>query len=189
MPIRTESFTTYYKGRANILINEVSISKAHIPNKGIISPLTNSEYCNYKALWDTGATHTVITKKVAEDCQLQPTGMKKVFHAAGETDTNTYLINVRLASKVEVCCVNVTEGVLNNDIEALIGMDIIGMGDFAVSNKDGITIFSYRFPSVEHIDFVKNPFKEIPVSVEKKPERNDPCPCGSGKKYKKCCGQ
>ena len=22
-----------------------------------------------------------------------------------------------------------------------------------------------------------------------KPNRNDPCPCGSGKKYKKCCGQ
>lgn len=22
---------------------------------------------------------------------------------------------------------------------------------------------------------------------EKTPERNDPCPCGSGKKYKKCC--
>ena len=21
----------------------------------------------------------------------------------------------------------------------------------------------------------------------KKPRRNDPCPCGSGKKYKKCC--
>jgi hypothetical protein len=21
-----------------------------------------------------------------------------------------------------------------------------------------------------------------------KPGRNDPCPCGSGKKYKKCCG-
>ncbi|MGI6764726.1 MAG: SEC-C metal-binding domain-containing protein [Anaerovoracaceae bacterium] len=21
-----------------------------------------------------------------------------------------------------------------------------------------------------------------------KPDRNDPCPCGSGKKYKKCCG-
>jgi SWIM/SEC-C metal-binding protein len=27
------------------------------------------------------------------------------------------------------------------------------------------------------------------VSVEKKVGRNDPCPCGSGKKYKKCCGQ
>lgn len=28
-----------------------------------------------------------------------------------------------------------------------------------------------------------------PVSVEKKPNRNDPCPCGSGKKYKDCCGK
>ena len=25
------------------------------------------------------------------------------------------------------------------------------------------------------------------VSVEQLPGRNDPCPCGSGKKYKKCC--
>jgi SWIM/SEC-C metal-binding protein len=27
------------------------------------------------------------------------------------------------------------------------------------------------------------------VKVEKKIGRNDPCPCGSGKKYKKCCGK
>jgi len=27
-----------------------------------------------------------------------------------------------------------------------------------------------------------------PVKVEQKVGRNDPCPCGSGKKYKKCCG-
>lgn len=27
------------------------------------------------------------------------------------------------------------------------------------------------------------------VRVEKTPGRNDPCSCGSGKKYKKCCGK
>ena len=27
-----------------------------------------------------------------------------------------------------------------------------------------------------------------PIKVENKVGRNDPCPCGSGKKYKKCCG-
>jgi SWIM/SEC-C metal-binding protein len=27
-----------------------------------------------------------------------------------------------------------------------------------------------------------------PVKVKETPGRNDPCPCGSGKKYKKCCG-
>jgi len=28
-----------------------------------------------------------------------------------------------------------------------------------------------------------------PITVEEKVGRNDPCPCGSGKKYKKCCGR
>ena len=29
-----------------------------------------------------------------------------------------------------------------------------------------------------------------PISAdEEKVGRNDPCPCGSGKKYKKCCGK
>ena len=28
-----------------------------------------------------------------------------------------------------------------------------------------------------------------PISKEKKPGRNAPCPCGSGKKYKNCCGR
>jgi SWIM/SEC-C metal-binding protein len=27
------------------------------------------------------------------------------------------------------------------------------------------------------------------VRVDKKTGRNEPCPCGSGKKYKKCCGK
>ena len=30
--------------------------------------------------------------------------------------------------------------------------------------------------------------KPSPVRAQKKIGRNDPCPCGSGKKYKKCCG-
>ncbi len=30
--------------------------------------------------------------------------------------------------------------------------------------------------------------KKQPVKVDKSPSRNSPCPCGSGKKYKKCCG-
>lgn len=31
--------------------------------------------------------------------------------------------------------------------------------------------------------------KKQPVRKAKKPGRNDPCPCGSGKKYKHCCGK
>ncbi len=30
--------------------------------------------------------------------------------------------------------------------------------------------------------------KPAPIVKGDQPGRNDPCPCGSGKKYKKCCG-
>jgi hypothetical protein len=33
------------------------------------------------------------------------------------------------------------------------------------------------------------PDKKIAAGSDLKTGRNDPCPCGSGKKYKKCCGQ
>ncbi len=33
-----------------------------------------------------------------------------------------------------------------------------------------------------------NEIVEAQTEIEKKPKRNEPCPCGSGKKYKQCCG-
>lgn len=32
------------------------------------------------------------------------------------------------------------------------------------------------------------PHRQFKQGVQKKPQRNDPCPCGSGSKYKQCCG-
>ncbi len=52
----------------------------------------------------------------------------------------------------------------------------------------------YNLPEWENIlseDERKDITKEFRVSkmaVSNKVGRNDPCPCGSGKKYKKCCG-
>ena len=39
------------------------------------------------------------------------------------------------------------------------------------------------------IDSSRQQQKQMPVHVEKKVGRNDPCPCGSGKKYKNCHGK
>ena len=38
------------------------------------------------------------------------------------------------------------------------------------------------------MEIVKEFKRSKTVHKEKTPGRNDPCPCGSGKKYKKCCG-
>jgi len=39
-------------------------------------------------------------------------------------------------------------------------------------------------------EMVEADFEEgITPIFTKKPKRNDPCPCGSGEKYKNCCGK
>ena len=38
-------------------------------------------------------------------------------------------------------------------------------------------------------ELLKNTEKVEPIKADYKPDRNAPCPCGSGKKFKKCCGK
>ncbi len=45
------------------------------------------------------------------------------------------------------------------------------------------------FPEDELKRFYKEQKESTTIRKEKKIGRNDPCPCGSGKKYKKCCGK
>ena len=42
--------------------------------------------------------------------------------------------------------------------------------------------------SAEERTSIRKKFNEDHRAVSTKVGRNDPCPCGSGKKYKKCCG-
>lgn len=183
MPIKTYSFTTKYKNiRSNVLQNKVSVSEAY----DFSNPPKNISYKEYLATWDTGATNTVVTQKVVQECGLKPIGIVRVHTVAGDRMSNVYFVSIRLPN-IQIPEIRVTEGIVFGKSEILIGMDIINKGDFAVTNKNGFTVFSFRYPSLECIDFVKTPYKEKPIKVTKKIGRNDPCPCGSGKKYKNCC--
>jgi len=64
-----------------------------------------------------------------------------------------------------------------------------------VSEEKTIQRVQVATPLVEGFEGGKMPAKKVtrpsgpePVRNEKTPDRNAPCPCGSGKKYKKCCG-
>jgi preprotein translocase subunit SecA len=48
---------------------------------------------------------------------------------------------------------------------------------------------SYAVNEGDFGDNGETAIKQMPVTVEKLPGRNEPCPCGSGKKYKQCHGK
>jgi predicted aspartyl protease len=176
------AFTVAYNSRSNVLRSKATIGVAFHPSQ---SPIP--ELVEFDAIWDTGATDSVISKKVVDRCGLQPIAMTRVYTASGEENCYVYLVSIRLPNKVGFSNVKVTEGKIAG-ADLLIGMDLIGIGDFAVTNFENKTVFSYRIPSVSRIDFVEDA-KEINRLNRPSIGRNAPCPCGSGKKFKKCHGQ
>jgi len=107
-----------------------------------------------KGIWDTGATGVVVTQAVVDDLGLQPVGMTQSHTANGTTTVPVYYVSLGLPNTllldVEATCQNVVS------CDVLIGMEVINQGDFSVTNVGGKTILTFRIPSCETIDYVKD---------------------------------
>ena len=119
----------------------VNVAKGKIPSK---------VYVSQNAMWDTGATNTLISPKIVKALNLKPFGKSGISSANGLIETNTYLVHVGIPSGGIITNILALEDD-NEDYEVVIGMDIIAQGDFAFTNKDGHSTFSFRIPSEEEI--------------------------------------
>ena len=97
----------------------------------------------------------MVSPRVVKELALQTEGYINIRHAGGEAGgVPIFRVNLLLYNNVQILDVRV--GLVEvRDIDVLIGMDIINQGDFAVSNRNDATAFSFRIPSVEDFDFVK----------------------------------
>jgi len=99
----------------------------------------------FPAIWDTGASGTVISKKVVDEVGLVETGKEWVTGVNGTALKPTYLIDLGLPNRVIIQNVLVVLGELKG-FDILIGMNIIGRGDFSLSNYDNKTVLTYSLP-------------------------------------------
>lgn len=150
---RYRAFTIKHRNISNRIVTEIKISDAFTPEDPEHIDESKITTITTKALWDTGATNSVITADTARDLGLTPIGKVLVNHADGHSQKNTYTVNIFLPNMVAIIGVLVSE-CANSDFGAIIGMDIIGRGDFAITNLNDQTWASYRYPSKEAIDFV-----------------------------------
>jgi len=180
------SFTRRANGIARDLESDVGIGPPIDDPSSTDPDEASSRAKNYTAIWDTGATGSVVSQRVIDECGLVPIAMANVRQADGRVILSpVYRASILLTNRVLIPVVHVVRG-QPGECDVLIGMEVIGSGDFAVSSDHGRTVFSFRHPSAGPIDFVK---QDQTVKTVQKVGRNSRCPCGSGLKYKKCCGR
>lgn len=186
-PPQFQAFTLKFNGTANRIISDISVAEAFDP--GATNP--HPQHHAAKALWDTGATKSVISDKLAKVIGLIPTGIAEVRHAGGVSQSPTYLVNFALPHRVGVVGVQVTEfPETSGRFGVIVGMDVICLGDLALTNLGGHTWMSFRMPSCATVDYVVEHNRQLYAGVA----RNAPCPCGAQKpdgtslKFKHCHG-
>lgn len=162
----------------------------------VINP-QNKNVVKTKGIWDTGATNSVITRSTARALGLVPIGITKVNGVHGVKDVFVYRVTIVLNNKNISLTTEVTEceelsG--SHDIGMLVGMNIIGMGDFCITNFNGETTMTFRVPSLEKVNYVDEvaEYKRILKIHQAKVAhgiKGDKCACGSGKIWENCHGK
>jgi len=113
---------------------------------------TNAAFCGVpfeiEALWDTGATASCIKPALwnrLELYSLEP-DRTKLAGIGGKVDAELTCVDLLLAAELKIRKCPIYAVDFPGDADILIGMDIIGMGDFAVCNVDNKTTFSFAVP-------------------------------------------
>lgn len=152
-PSKHHNFTVRYNGITRVIVSNCFVGRPILGK----NPTDDYQATEFMAIWDTGATGSVITKKAVEHLGLIPVSKMFVQGVNSRQEKNVYSISLGLPNNVTMKYINVTEcDDLAGEFDVLIGMDIISLGDFAITNSGGETYFSFRFPSIARIDFAKS---------------------------------
>lgn len=145
-----EAFTLRAGGRPPAIVTPVRVISIPQTSTG---DLLETEV---NGLWDTGASRSVVSSRVVAALNLQPVGRMRIAGVNGSAIQQRFIVGMRLSDRVGIQRLDVTEGVLSDHFDMLIGMDVISIGDLALTadEETGETVFSFQVPSVgPAIDF------------------------------------
>lgn len=136
---------TSQNGRLRELKTDCIVLQPFLPENTTRQQLENIRGFHCLCLWDTGASSTCISERLANELGLVQVGIARTLTANGISDTKTYLVNILFPNQIQIPMVMVSEANLQG-FDVLIGMDVITLGEFSIKNVGGNTEFSFNIP-------------------------------------------
>jgi len=112
----------------------------------VFNSMRSENVIRIRALWDTGAMLSAITPEIAKKLNLVSSNRIKVNGIGSSCIADIVLVSIRLPNLVELKNARIAVLNLVKDVDMLIGMDIIRLGDFSISNGAEKTLFTFAMP-------------------------------------------
>jgi uncharacterized protein len=147
--------------------NHVAVTLSKTPDRYL--PLFAEDDRNGEILWE------IWIEGFEKAMQLRPTAWLPLLEADAEiSDAVRGLLTLTEVARRDEGISKVRRDELQEIAHELIGPWVIAINEWRMENYSAVAAKGSA-PPASH-----TPFGRV--------GRNDPCPCGSGKKYKKCCG-
>ncbi len=143
-----------------------------------------------RALWDTGAMCTCISENLANTLGLKPDDYGLVTGANNQPFcAPIYSVQLKMGHFVLPYLRVYGLPMEGQAHDVIIGMDLVTKGDLSITNCDGKTILTFREPSIQQIDYVKELDLYNKMHQAWAKSGNTKCPCGSKRQWKNCHGK
>lgn len=147
----SKAFTLKGKEILNVIKTEIKISSII---RDLKRPINKDK--KWIGVWDTGASKSSISQRVVDELGLISVGNIVISTSNGIVTVDAYYVDFTLPNDETVKYVLVSCADLGDEVDVLIGMDIISLGDFSITNANNQTTFSFRMPPEFEIDYTKH---------------------------------
>jgi hypothetical protein len=137
--MKYKAFSQTYTYNTPVLASEVTLYPPGAPE--------DSSSLKVIAVWDTGAVRSFVSNRVGELLDLKPTKPVKFTGGTGTEDGFETVLACRLSNGLFIPDKKVVMAAIATGDDILIGMDLIGAGDFHISHNGGKTLFSFVIPA------------------------------------------
>jgi predicted aspartyl protease len=172
MPRRAFVQTRIYPGIEDTVRTQCWISRAcdpsiwpdvddlsAIPEETVLPGGEIIRFVAFPAIWDTGVSlYATIPQRVIDECRLDPVGKANIQMPVGRIapyQSELYRVNIGLPNGAIIRAAMAVRAQEASGQHVIIGMGVITLGDFSITNKNGKTVFSFRIPSLASTDFTE----------------------------------
>lgn len=120
--------------------------------------------------------------------------LREAYHHAEDIDGQDIIIEALCHQLSKEALSEISEHMKKESFSSLVDIEQTAYSYYSIIGEQHPQLDNWRQAVLESEMHYQNAKKQemiqnVPVQKENKVGRNDPCPCGSGKKYKKCCGK
>jgi hypothetical protein len=134
-----------------------------------------------------------VVENIKTDLAVQV--LREAYRAAEKLEDQDLLIEALCHQLSKKALSEISDHMKNEYISSLVDIEQVAYSYYSILGEQHPELEDWRHAALGREMQFRNESNEgnmlqsVPTRNENKVGRNDPCPCGSGKKYKKCCGK